>query len=59
MTLLQMSITENTRSPQHKLHRLAEQALNWPGLPVVYVRPTVLLEGLFPIFTPDWVMEPN
>src|SRR4029453_5891806 len=30
-----------------KLHWLAEQALNWSGLPVVHVRPTVLLEGFF------------
>ena len=29
MTLSQMSITETTASPQHKLHWLAEQALNW------------------------------
>jgi hypothetical protein len=28
MTLSQMSITETTASPQHKLHWLAEQALN-------------------------------
>jgi uncharacterized protein YbjT (DUF2867 family) len=50
MTLSQMSITETTPSPQHKLHWLAEQALNWSGLPVVHVRPTVLLEGLLPDF---------
>jgi uncharacterized protein YbjT (DUF2867 family) len=42
MTLSQMSINETTASPQHKLHWLAEQALNWSGLPVVHVRPTVL-----------------
>ena len=28
MTLSQMSITETTASPQHKLHWLAEQVLN-------------------------------
>lgn len=59
MTLSQMSITETTPSPQHKLHWLAEQALNWSGLPVVHVRPTVLLEGFFLIFTPDSVRESN
>ena len=32
VTLAQMSITEATASPQHKLHWLAEQALNWSGL---------------------------
>jgi uncharacterized protein YbjT (DUF2867 family) len=59
MTLAQMSITETTPSPQHKLHWLAEQALNWSGLPVVHVRPTGLLEGFFLIFTPDSVRESN
>jgi uncharacterized protein YbjT (DUF2867 family) len=51
MTLSQMSITETTASPQHKLHWLAEQALNWSGLPVVHVRPTVFLEGFFLMFS--------
>ena len=59
MTLSQMSITETTPSPQHKLHWLAEQALNWSGLPVVHVRPTVLLEGFFLILTPDSVRKSN
>jgi uncharacterized protein YbjT (DUF2867 family) len=59
MTLAQMSITETTASPQHRLHWLAEQALNWSGLPVVHVRPTVLLEGFFLIFTADSVRESN
>jgi len=57
MTLAQMSITETTPSPQHKLHWLAEQALDWSGLPVVHVRPTVFLEGLFLLFTADSVRE--
>lgn len=47
MTVTEMSITETTDSPQHKLHWLAEQALAWSGLPVVTVRPTVFLEGFF------------
>jgi uncharacterized protein YbjT (DUF2867 family) len=47
MTVTQMSITETTDSPQHKLHWLAEQALAWSGLPIVTVRPTVFLEGFF------------
>ena len=59
MTLSQMSINETTSSPQHKLHWLAEQALNWSGLPVVHVRPTVFLEGLFLIFTSESVMKFN
>src|SRR6476646_7839590 len=47
MTVSQMSITETTDSPQHKLHWLSEQALSWSGLPVVTIRPTVFLEGFF------------
>jgi uncharacterized protein YbjT (DUF2867 family) len=57
MTVSQMSITETTPSPQHKLHWLAEQTLNWSGLPVVHVRPTVFLEGFFLTLTPDSVRE--
>jgi uncharacterized protein YbjT (DUF2867 family) len=37
MTVTQMSITETTDSPQHKLHWLAEQALAWSGVPIVTV----------------------
>jgi uncharacterized protein YbjT (DUF2867 family) len=59
MTLAQMSVRETTPSPQHKLHWLAEQALNWSGLPVVHVRPTVLLDGFFLIFTADSVRKSN
>jgi uncharacterized protein YbjT (DUF2867 family) len=59
MTLSQMSITETTASPQHKLQWLSEQALNWSGLPVVHLRPTVLLEGFFLILTPDSVRKSN
>ena len=59
MTLSQMSITETTPSPQHKLQWLAEQALNWSGLPVIHVRPTVFLEGMFVLFTADSVRESN
>jgi len=59
MTVAQMSITETTPSPQHKLQWLSEQALNWSGLPVVHVRPTVLLEGFFLILTPESVKETN
>ncbi|WP_292242557.1 NmrA family NAD(P)-binding protein [Mesorhizobium sp.] len=47
MTVTQMSITETTGSPQHKLHWLAEQALAWSGLPVITMRPTVFLESFF------------
>lgn len=48
MTVSEMNISETTPSPQQKQHWLSEQALNWSGLPVVHVRPTVFLEN--PIF---------
>jgi NAD(P)H dehydrogenase (quinone) len=48
MTVSQMSLTKMTGSPQHQQQYLAEQVLNWSGLPVVHVRPTVFLEN--PLF---------
>jgi uncharacterized protein YbjT (DUF2867 family) len=59
MTVSQMSVTETTSSPQHKLQWLSEQALNWSGLPVVHVRPTVFLEGFFLTLTPESVRQSN
>jgi uncharacterized protein YbjT (DUF2867 family) len=59
MTVSQMSITETTASPQHKLQWLSEQALNWSGLPVVHVRPTVFVEGFFLTLTPESVRQSN
>src|SRR5215211_6978726 len=47
LTVSQMSLTQMTASPQHRQHWLAEQVLNWSGLPVVHVRPTVFLEHFF------------
>ena len=47
MTVSQMSIQNTTPSPQQRQHWLGEQALAWSGLPVVNIRPTVLLEGFF------------
>jgi uncharacterized protein YbjT (DUF2867 family) len=57
MTVTQMSVTETTDSPQHKLHWLAEQALSWSGLPVVTMRPTVFLEGFFLLFAAAGVRD--
>ena len=54
MTVSQMSLTETTDSPQQRQHWLAEQALNWSGLPVVHVRPTVFLQHFFFL---DWAAE--
>ena len=49
-----MSLTETTDSPQHRQHWLAEQVLNWSGLPVVHVRATVFLQH--PFFL-EWAAE--
>jgi uncharacterized protein YbjT (DUF2867 family) len=57
MTVTQMSITESTDSPQHKLHWLAEQALSWSDLPVVTMRPTVFLDGFFRLFAAPGVRD--
>ena len=47
MTVSQMDLRNMTDSPQQRQHWLAEQALNWSGLPVVHVRPTVFQENFF------------
>ncbi|MGD0526139.1 MAG: NmrA family NAD(P)-binding protein [Polyangiaceae bacterium] len=54
LTVSQMSLHEMTDSPQQRQHWLAEQALNWSGLPVVHVRATVFLQH--PFFSP-WAAE--
>jgi uncharacterized protein YbjT (DUF2867 family) len=47
MTVNEMDIFNTTASPQQKQHWLVEQILGWSGLPVVEVRPTAFMEGLF------------
>jgi uncharacterized protein YbjT (DUF2867 family) len=54
MTVSQMSLTHMTDSPQQRQHWLCEQVLNWSGLPVVHVRPTVFLQH--PFFS-EWAAE--
>jgi NAD(P)H dehydrogenase (quinone) len=54
MTVSQMSLRNMTSSPQQRQHWLAEQALNWSGLPVVHVRPTIFQENFFFL---DWAAE--
>jgi uncharacterized protein YbjT (DUF2867 family) len=49
MTVSQMTATSTGESYQQRLHWLAEQVLNWSGLPVVHVRPTSFLDN--PLFT--------
>ena len=54
MTVSQMSLTEMTDSLQQRQHWLCEEVLNWSGLPVVHVRPTVFLQH--PFFS-EWAAE--
>lgn len=54
MTVSQMTLTSKQESHQHRLHYLAEQVLNWSGLPVVHIRPTAFLDN--PIFS--WLAAP-
>lgn len=54
MTVSQMSLRNMTSSPQQRQHWLAEQALNWSGLPVVHMRPTIFQENFFFL---DWAAE--
>src|SRR3984885_14827383 len=57
MTVTQMSITESTDSPQHKLHWLPGQAPSWAGLPRAPMRPTGFLEGFFLLFAAPGVRD--
>ena len=57
MTVSQMSIRNTTPSPQQRQHWLSEQAFQWSGVPVVTIRPTVLLEGFFLPLTGPSVRE--
>lgn len=49
MTVSQMSLTSRDESHQHRLHWLSEQVMDWSGLPVTHVRPTVFMDN--PLFT--------
>ncbi|MGW1752648.1 NAD(P)H-binding protein [Streptomyces mirabilis] len=49
LTVSQMTATSTEESHQQRLHWLAEQVLNWSGLPVVHIRPTPFLDT--PLFT--------
>lgn len=48
MTVATMDLTHVTESPQHRLQWLSEQVLNWSGVPVAHLRPTVFVEN--PLF---------
>lgn len=45
MTVAEMDLTHTTDSHQHKLQWLSEQALDWSGVPVTHLRPTVFQEN--------------
>ena len=49
MTVSQMTLTSSEESRQQRLFWVGEQIMNWSGVPVVHVRPTVLLDN--PLFT--------
>jgi uncharacterized protein YbjT (DUF2867 family) len=49
MTVSQMTLTSTEESHQHWLHWLSEEVMNWSGVPVVHIRPTVFLDN--PLFT--------
>jgi uncharacterized protein YbjT (DUF2867 family) len=55
MTVSQMTLTSVGESHQHRLHYLGEHVLNWSGVPVVHIRPTVFLDN--PLFT--WFAAPS
>jgi uncharacterized protein YbjT (DUF2867 family) len=45
MTVSQMTWASTEESHQQRLHWLSEQVLDWSGLPVVHLRPTMFLEN--------------
>ena len=49
MTVSQMTLTSTAESRQQRSHWLAEHVMNWSGVPVTHVRPTVFLDN--PLFT--------
>ena len=49
MTVSQMGLSSASESGQQRLQWLTENILNWSGLPVTHVRPTVFMEN--PLFS--------
>lgn len=49
MTVSQMNVTSSAESRQQRQHWLSEHVLNWSGLPVTHIRPTVFMEN--PLFS--------
>ena len=58
MTVSQMTLTSTSESNQHRLHWLAEHIMNWSGVRVVHVRPTVFMENpLLTMLAADSIRE--
>jgi uncharacterized protein YbjT (DUF2867 family) len=49
MTVSQMNALSTSESHHQRIHWLSEQVLNWSGLPVAHLRPTLFLDN--PLFT--------
>jgi len=49
MTVSQMDLSSVSESSQQRLQWLTEHVLNWSGLPVTHIRPTVFMEN--PLFS--------
>ena len=49
MTVSQMDALSMSESHHQRMHWLSEQVLNWSGLPIIHVRPTLFLDN--PLFT--------
>jgi uncharacterized protein YbjT (DUF2867 family) len=49
MTVSQMDALSMSESHHQRMHWLSEQVLNWSGLPVIHLRPTLFLDN--PLFT--------
>jgi uncharacterized protein YbjT (DUF2867 family) len=56
LTVSQMSLGPMTESAQQRQHFLAEKVLDWSGLPVVHIRPTVFLQS-FVLLTAESVKK--
>jgi NAD(P)H dehydrogenase (quinone) len=58
MTVSQMGVASTTESKQQRLQWLAEHVLDWSGLPVTHVRPTVFMENpLFSMLAVDSILR--
>ena len=58
MTVSQMNLASTAESSQHRLQWLGEQILDWSGLPVTHIRPTVFMENpIFQVFAVDSIRQ--